>query len=144
MNLTSLSFSLFFKNTLTLIKLFLLPSRNLSMLPQAVPVNILCIPFYGLSLSAHFFIPTDSLLLVFLHYSRHLREFCGLDKIRDASKLTRFKQDFLIEEIHILLKMILPKGIVFTTLTQWQVKKCVNHINSYVRKELDGHSPYVL
>ena len=42
-----------------------------------------------------FSIPTDSLLLVFLLYSRHLREFCGFDKVPDASKITRFKQDFL-------------------------------------------------
>lgn len=42
-----------------------------------------------------FCIPTNSLLLVFLRYSRHLREFCGFDKVPDASKLTRFKQDFL-------------------------------------------------
>lgn len=42
-----------------------------------------------------FSIPTDSLLLVFLHYSRHLREFCGFTKVPDASKITRFKQDFL-------------------------------------------------
>ena len=40
-------------------------------------------------------IPTDSLLLVFLKYSRHLREFCGFNKVPDASKITRFKQDFL-------------------------------------------------
>ena len=40
-------------------------------------------------------IPTDQLLLVFLHYSRPLRDFCGFDKIPDASKITRFKQDFL-------------------------------------------------
>ncbi len=40
-------------------------------------------------------IPTDSLLLIFLHYSRHLREFCGFTKVPDASKITRFKQDFL-------------------------------------------------
>ena len=39
-----------------------------------------------------FSIPTDSLLLVFLHYSRHLREFCGFPKVPDASKITRFKQ----------------------------------------------------
>ena len=39
-------------------------------------------------------IPTDSLLIVFLHYSRHLRQFCGFDKVPDASKITRFKQDF--------------------------------------------------
>lgn len=42
-----------------------------------------------------FSIPTDSLFLVFLHYSRHLREFCGFTKVPDASKITRFKQDFL-------------------------------------------------
>jgi transposase len=42
-----------------------------------------------------FSIPTDSLLLVFLHYSRHLRKFCGFTKVPDASKITRFKQDFL-------------------------------------------------
>jgi len=35
------------------------------------------------------------LLLVFLNYSRHLREFCGFDKVPDASKITRFKQDFI-------------------------------------------------
>jgi hypothetical protein len=44
-----------------------------------------------------FTIPTDTLLLVFLHYSKELREFCGFDKVPDASKLTRFKQDFLPE-----------------------------------------------
>lgn len=41
-----------------------------------------------------FSIPTDSLLIVFLTYSRELREFCGFDKVPDASKFTRFKQDF--------------------------------------------------
>ena len=41
-------------------------------------------------------IPTDSLLLVLLHFSRHLREFCGFTKVLDASKITRFKQDFLL------------------------------------------------
>ena len=42
-----------------------------------------------------FSIPTDSLLLIFLHYSRHLREFCGFTKVPDVSKITRLKQDFL-------------------------------------------------
>ena len=41
-----------------------------------------------------FSIQTDSLLIVFLKYSRELREFCGFDKVPDASKSTRFKQDF--------------------------------------------------
>ena len=41
-----------------------------------------------------FSIHTDSLLIVFLKYSRELREFCGFDKVPDASKFTRFIQDF--------------------------------------------------
>ena len=50
---------------------------------------------WALIIQRIFSIPTDSLLLVFLRYSRHLREFCGFDKVPDASKITRFKQDFL-------------------------------------------------
>lgn len=50
---------------------------------------------WALILQRIFSIPTDSLLLVFLRYSRHLREFCGFDKVPDASKITHFKQDFL-------------------------------------------------
>ena len=34
-------------------------------------------------------------LLNFLAYSKPLREFCGFTKVPDASKITRFKQDFL-------------------------------------------------
>jgi len=52
---------------------------------------------WALILQRVFSIPTDSLLLVFLHYSRHLREFCGFTKIPDASKITRFKQNFLLD-----------------------------------------------
>lgn len=44
-----------------------------------------------------FSIPTDQLLLTFLSYSKPLREFCGFTKVPDASKITRFKQDFLAE-----------------------------------------------
>jgi hypothetical protein len=42
-------------------------------------------------------IPTDQLLLVFLKFSRPLREFCGFTKVPDASKITRFKQDFVMD-----------------------------------------------
>ena len=44
-----------------------------------------------------FSIPTDQLLLTFLSYSKPLRDFCGFTKVPDASKITRFKQDFLDE-----------------------------------------------
>lgn len=56
---------------------------------------------WALIIQRIFSIPEDSLLLVFLHYSRHLREFCGFDKVPDASKITRFKQDFL-EDLQIV------------------------------------------
>lgn len=49
---------------------------------------------WALILQRIFSIPTDTMLLTFLHYSRHLRQFCGFDKVPDASKITRFKQDF--------------------------------------------------
>jgi transposase len=52
---------------------------------------------WALIIQRIFSIPTDSLLLVFLQYSRDLREFCGFNKVPDASKITRFKQDFLAD-----------------------------------------------
>jgi hypothetical protein len=52
---------------------------------------------WALIIQRIFSIPTDSLLLVFLSYSRELREFCGFNKVPDASKITHFKQDFLLD-----------------------------------------------
>ena len=49
----------------------------------------------ALLLQLIFSIPTTSLLSVFLKYSQELRDFCGFDVVPDASKFTRFKQDFL-------------------------------------------------
>jgi hypothetical protein len=50
---------------------------------------------WALILQRIFSIPTDSLLILLLNYSKALRDFCGFTKVPDASKLTRFKQDFL-------------------------------------------------
>lgn len=44
-----------------------------------------------------FSIPTDTLLIIFLKYSQELRDFCGFSVVPDASKFTRFKQDFLMD-----------------------------------------------
>ena len=52
---------------------------------------------WALIIQRIFSIPTDRLLLTFLTYSKPLREFCGFNKVPDASKITRFKQDFLDE-----------------------------------------------
>ena len=49
----------------------------------------------ALILQRIFSIPTVSLLIIFLKYSQELRDFCGFDVVPDASKFTRFKQDFL-------------------------------------------------
>ena len=50
---------------------------------------------WALIIQRIFSIPTDQLLLVILQYSKPLRDFCGFTKVPDASKITRFKQDFL-------------------------------------------------
>ena len=47
-----------------------------------------------------------------------------------------------IENVHTMLRMILPKGTVFENLTQWDIRKCVNHINSTPRNKLGGRTPY--
>ncbi len=51
----------------------------------------------ALILQRIFSIPTDSLLIIFLKYSQELRDFCGFLKVPDASKFTRFKQDFILD-----------------------------------------------
>lgn len=50
---------------------------------------------WALIIQKIFSIPTDQLLLVFLQYSKSLRDFCGFSRVPDASRITRFKQDFL-------------------------------------------------
>ena len=52
---------------------------------------------WALLLQRIFSIPMDSLLILFLKYSQELRDFCGFDRVPDASKFTRFKQDFLLD-----------------------------------------------
>ena len=56
---------------------------------------------WALIIQRIFSIPTDQLLLTFLAYSKPLREFCGFTKVPDASKITRFKQDFL-DDLHLV------------------------------------------
>lgn len=41
-----------------------------------------------------FSIPTDQLILIFLQYPKPLCDFCDFNKVSDASKIARFKQDF--------------------------------------------------
>ena len=51
----------------------------------------------ALLLQRIFSISTDKLLLIFLRYSAELRVFYSFIKVPDASKITRFKQDFLLD-----------------------------------------------
>lgn len=48
-----------------------------------------------------------------------------------------------IENVHTMLRMIIPKGTVFDELTQWDIRKCVDHINNAPRKALRGSTPYL-
>lgn len=61
---------------------------------------------WALIIQRIFSIPTDSLLLIFLQYSNELREFCGFTKVPDASKITRFKQDFLPDLLSVFEKLV--------------------------------------
>jgi IS30 family transposase len=47
-----------------------------------------------------------------------------------------------VENVHTMLRMVLPKGTSFQYLTQWDVNLIVNHINSTPRKSLNGRTPY--
>lgn len=62
--------------------------------PRKYPLHAM---LWALILQRIFSIPTDSLLIVFLQYSKELKNFCGFKKVPDASKITRFKQDFLLD-----------------------------------------------
>ena len=93
-----MSFFPFLNKPLILMKLFRLLLLYIFMLLPADPVSIFSILCSGLCYYSLFFsIPTTSLLIVFLKYSQELRDFCGFDVVPDASKFTRFKQDFLLD-----------------------------------------------
>jgi hypothetical protein len=51
----------------------------------------------ALLLQKFFSIPSDTLLLIFLKFSAEIRNFCGFKRIPDASRFTRFKQEFLLD-----------------------------------------------
>jgi hypothetical protein len=74
--------------------------------PRTYPLNAM---LWALIIQKIFSIPTDQLLLVFLQYSKALRDFCGFTKVPDASKITRFKQDFLPD-----LKLMFDKLVDLT------------------------------
>lgn len=47
-----------------------------------------------------------------------------------------------IEVNHELIRRVLPKGSSFDDLTQEDITRMMNHINSYKRKKLNNRSPY--
>lgn len=57
----------------------------------------LCSILWAFILQRIFSIPTDTLLITFLNFSKELRDFCGLNKVPHASQLTRFKQNHLLD-----------------------------------------------
>ena len=47
-----------------------------------------------------------------------------------------------IEQVHTMLRMIIPKGTVLEDFTQWDIRKAVDHVNNAPRKRLGGRTPY--
>lgn len=62
--------------------------------PRKYPIKAM---LWALIIQCIFPITTDYLLIIFLNYSKNLRDFCGFSKVPDAYKFTRFKQDFLLD-----------------------------------------------
>ena len=56
----------------------------------------------------------------------------------------RSDQKGKLENAHRLIRYVLPKGTSFNGLTQKDVTKIYNNINSYIRKELNHNSPITL
>ena len=46
------------------------------------------------------------------------------------------------ENNHEFIRRILPKGMSFDNLTQYDIQRMLNHVNSYKRKKLNDKSPY--
>ena len=56
----------------------------------------------------------------------------------------RSNQKAGIENVHTMLRMIIPKGTVLEPYSQWDIRKAVDHINSAPRKKLNGQTPFEL
>ncbi|WP_288838858.1 hypothetical protein [uncultured Megasphaera sp.] len=70
----------------------------------------------------------------------------GVDDIQRSSIYfcdpMRSGQKGALEQAHTMLRDVLPKGTSFEYLTQTDVKRIVNHMNSTPRASLDGRTPY--
>lgn len=90
---------------------------------------------WALIIQRIFSIPTDSLLINFLHYSAELRSFCGFNKVPDASKFTRFKQDFQAD-----LQMMFERLV---NLTEPICQEINSHLASMTVYDSSGIEAYV-
>lgn len=71
---------------------------------------------WALIIQRLFSIPTDSLLLVFLHYSRHLREFCGFTKVPMLQKSHVLSRTFYRTYNQFLIISLISQNRYATTL----------------------------
>lgn len=54
----------------------------------------------------------------------------------------RSNQKAGIENVHTMLRMIIPSGTILEGYTQWDIRRAVDHVNNAPRKNLDGRTPY--
>jgi IS30 family transposase len=73
---------------------------------------------------------------------------CGTDKYNNLRTQIYYcnagcpHQKGAIEVNHGLIRRVLPKGIGFNHLSQEEITRMMDHINSYKRKKLNNRSPY--
>ncbi|MBQ6148433.1 MAG: transposase [Clostridia bacterium] len=72
-------------------------------------------------------IPTDALLISLLRLCAEFRDFCGFDKVPDASQLTRFRDQYSSFSIlHRFLGISVKTSVVNTTfpISSRQYRRC--------------------
>ena len=77
-----------------------------------------------------FSIPTDRLLLTFLAYSKPLRDFCDFTKVSNASKITRFKQEFLND-----LQLVFDNSVGVTKNNPKYTNRIIKQHKAYVKAQ---------
>lgn len=99
------------------------------------PVNILFVPFLALIIQRIFSIPTDSLMLTFLKYSRHLREYCVFKKFQMLLNSPALNRLF-----HPTLKTFFPVGRPNRTYLSdnwlFQGRQMISHLSTIMRYSL--------
>ena len=90
-----------------------------------------------------FNIPTDTLLIIILNLSAELLSFCGIDKVPDNSKWTRFKQNFYTYLEDIFIKLVDVTEPIFNQINPY-LASMLSYDTSAVESYVNENNPKYL